>query len=470
VSIIGRKQEIRELEDFYYSGRPEFIIVYGRRRVGKTFLVKEYFKEDFAFYYTGKIGSSKKENLADFDKAMKEYGSDDDTPSKNWSDAFHKLKYLLQKSNSQRKVVFIDEMPWLDTKKSAFLTAFDYFWNSYASSDKDILFIGCGSSTSWITKKIFNNRGGLHNRVTGRIYLSPFTIGECEEFFKSRDIEIDRFKLAECYMIFGGIPYYLGLFNRRLSFEQNVDMLCFSKNAPLKNEYKELYMSLFDNPDHHIAIIEALSGKLSGLTRNEISKAAGIQSNGRYTTVLNELEQNDFITVYANTLKQKNNVYYFLSDPFTLFYLRYMKDNITKDEYYWTGNTDKGSRYAWRGYAFEILCRLHLRQIKKALGISGVSTITTSWCSKDSKPGAQIDMIIRRKDGIINLCEMKYTNQPFIIDKAYSEVLTNKKKVFYMETSSRQTVHLTMITTYGVSKKGYFGTVQSEVTLDDLFD
>ena len=469
MAIIGRKMEIQKLEDYYYSGRPELVIIYGRRRVGKTYLIKEHFQGKFAFYYTGKIGSSKKDNLADFDRAITEYGGEDSTSSKNWSDAFYKLRHLLQKSNGERKVVFIDEMPWLDTKKSGFLSSFDYFWNSFASSNKDIFFIGCGSATSWITKRIFNNRGGLHNRVTGRIYLAPFTIGECEEFFKEYGVEMSRYNLAECYMIFGGVPYYLSLFNRRLSLDQNVDMLCFAKNAPLKNEFVELYMSLFNNPNHHIAIVEALSLKLSGLTRTEISKTEGIQSNGQLTLVLNELEQNDFIDVYLDTSKRKNGAYYFLTDPFTLFYIRYMKDSKAKDEHYWAGNIDDGSRYAWRGYAFELLCRLHLSQIKKALGISGVSTATSSWRSKESKPGAQIDMVIRRKDGITNLCEMKYAKQPFVIDKAYSDILMNKKMVFYMETGSRQAVHLTMVTTYGVAKKSYFGTIQSEVTLDDLF-
>ena len=469
MTIVGRKKEIQALEDYYYSGRPELVIVYGRRRIGKTYLVKEYFQGKFAFYFTGTIGASRKDNLAGFDRAVVEYGGEKGTPSKSWSDAFHNLKNLLQKSPGERKIVFIDEMPWLDSKKSGFLLAFDYFWNSFASANKDILFIGCGSATSWITKRIFNNRGGLHNRVTGRIYLAPFTIGECEEYFKLRGVEMTRYSLAECYMIFGGTPYYLSLFNRGLSLEQNVDRLCFAQNAPLKNEFQELYRSLFHNADHHIAVVEALSLKLSGLTRTDMLATKDLQSNGKLTNVLSELEQSDFISVYRDTTKRKNGAYYFLSDPFTLFYLHYMRDNLTKDEHFWTGNTDEGSRNAWRGYAFELLCRLHLRQINKTLGISGVSTTTSSWRSKESKPGAQIDLVIRRKDGIINLCEMKYTKHPFVIDKAYSGVLENKKMVFYIETGSRQAVHLTMITTYGVAKKGYFGTIQSEVTLDDLF-
>jgi len=469
VAIIGRAEEIHRLESYYDSGRPELVIVYGRRRVGKTFLVKEHFKGEFAFYFTGSIGASGKVNLANFDKAVESYGGEAETPSANWSDAFHKLKSLLGKATGERKVVFIDEMPWLDTKRSDFLPAFDYFWNSYASSNPDLLFIGCGSATSWITKKIFQNRGGLHNRVTGRIYLAPFTIGESEAFLKSRGVEYARYQLAECYMIFGGIPYYLNLFDKGLSLSQNVDKLCFHQNAPLKGEFGELYMSLFNSPHRHIAIVEALSTKYSGLTRNDILKIGGFQSNGHFTEALKELEQSDFIYKSHDLSRSKSGVYYFLIDPFSSFYLRYMKNNISEDEFYWTNNLDSGSHNAWRGFAFEQLCRSHLRQIKKALGIAGVSTTTSSWRSKASKPGAQVDLVIRRKDGVTNLCELKYTKHPYEITESYAKVLDNKKMVFYRETGIKGGVHLTMITTFGLAKKGYFGIVQSEVKLDDLF-
>ena len=469
MAIIGRAEEKQRLEYYYYSGRPELIIVYGRRRVGKTYLVKEHFGGKFAFSFTGSVGASKKVNLANFDKAIVEYGGETKTASKDWSDAFDKLRSLLKLTQGERKVVFIDEMPWLDSRKSDFLMAFDYFWNSWASANPDILFIGCGSATSWITKKIFKNRGGLHNRVTGRIYLSPFTIGECEAFFQVRGVEIDRYQLAECYMIFGGIPYYLNLIERGLSFPQNVDKLCFAKNAELRNEFNELYMSLFSNPERHISVVEALAASNSGSSRNDILKNSGLQSNGHLTTALDELEQSGFIEKYRDTSKRKNGAYYFLKDPFTLFYIRYMKDNVDKDENYWMSNLDEGARNAWRGYAFEQLCRMHLGHIKKALGISGVSTATSSWRSKTSVPGAQIDLVIRRKDGITNLCEIKYTRYPFEISKSYADVLEKKRMAFFMETGINNGVHLTMITTYGLAKKGYFSTVHSEVTLDDLF-
>ena len=468
MDIIGREKEIRELRKYYDSGRPELVVVYGRRRVGKTYLVKEYFENGFAFYFTGEINSSLEANLGNFDKAILEYGGEPSQPSHSWSDAFGKLKTLLKQTSGKRKVVFIDEMPWLDTGRSGFLQAFDYFWNSFAGSDPEILFICCGSATSWITKKLFQNRGGLHNRITGRIYLAPFSLGECELFLKSRNIEATRFQMTESYMIFGGIPFYLDLFDKELSFSQNVDRLCFAERSPLQNEYEELYKSLFGNPNKHMKIVETLSKKKSGMTRNEISEEAKLAPNGHLTEALSELEQCDFIERFVDFTKRKNEAYYFLKDPFTLFYLRYMKNNYSKDEYFWTNYSEDGGHRAWCGYAFELVCRIHVRQMKDRLGILGVSTNTMSWRSKES-PGVQIDLLICRRDGVINLCEMKYQKHPYEIGKNEAAELERKRAAFLSETGAKSAIHTTMVTTYGVAKKGYSGIVQSEITMNDLF-
>ena len=468
VSIVGRRAEIIELEKYYSSGRPELLILYGRRRVGKTYLIREHFQNNFAFYFTGVVGTPNRVNLRNFDIALRKFGGEEKPASRNWFDAFGKLEAMLQRAVGDRKVVFIDEMPWLDTRKSGFLQAFDYFWNSWASANQEILFIGCGSATSWITKRIFRNRGGLHNRVTGRIYLAPFSLGECEEFFISRDVTMTRYQLAECYMIFGGVPYYLDFFDKSLSFSQNVDKICFSAMAPLRNEFEELYMSLFSNPRRHVDIVEALANRTSGLSRNEICKACGYETNGRLTDALSELEQCDFIERYSDFTKKKKGACYYLKDPFTMFYIRFMKDGVTKDEHFWTNYANAGGHLAWKGYAFEQLCRMHIKQIKAKLGILGVSTVTASWRSRESSPGVQIDLLISRRDGIINLCEMKYVNDSYLISRDYAHQLERKKAIFAIETGTRSAVHITMVTTYGLSKKGYFGVVQSEITLDDL--
>ena len=468
-NIVGRKAQMQELRRYYDSNRAELVIIYGRRRVGKTYLIKEFFESNFSFYFTGTVDASNTENLANFDKAIIEFGGGIRSSSKNWGDAFDKLKTLLEGKPESKKVVSFDEMPWLDVRGSGFLTAFDYFWNSWASAVPEMLFIGCGSATSWITKKLFQNRGGLHNRITGRIYLAPFSLGECEEFFRNRSIVMTRYQMAECYMIFGGIPFYLNLFSKEISLSQNIDRLCFADKAPLRHEFEELYKSLFKSPGRHIAIVEALSRKRNGLTRAELSKASKLPPNGHLTETLNELEQCDFIDRYADFTKPKNGMYYYLKDPFTLFFLRYMKTNNSKDEYFWTNYLEDGGHRAWCGYAFEQLCRIHIKQMKQKLGILGVSTKTTSWRSKDSDPGAQIDLLISRRDGLINLCEMKYSKHPHMISKAEALELERKRAVFLSETGARSAIHITMVTTWGLDKRGYSGIAQSEIVLDDLF-
>lgn len=472
MNIIGRKSQKQDLVRYHNSDKPEFIIIYGRRRVGKTYLVKEFFESKFTFYFTGTVDVGRSVNLSNFKKALAEYGDTNLSTVRNWGEAFDRLKALLinKREKNVKQVVFIDEMPWLDTRDSDFLSALDYFWNSWASSIPEILFIGCGSATSWITKKLFQNRGGLHNRITGRIYLAPFSLGECEEFFEYNNIVMTRYQMAESYMIFGGIPFYMNLFLSDISLSQNVDRLCFAEQAPLRYEFEELYRSLFRNPHRHIAIVESLAKKRTGMTRIEISKERKLSANGHLSEALRELEQCDFIEKYNDFTKPKHGSYYYLKDPFTLFYLKYMKNNDSKDEYFWTNYMEDGGYRAWCGYAFEQLCRTHIKQMKGKLGISGVSTESTSWRSKDSTPGVQIDLLIKRRDGVINLCEMKHSKHPYTISKDEASKLERKKAVLIKEVEPKCAIHITMVTTWGLEKKGYSNIVQSEINLGDLFN
>ena len=469
--VVGRIREQAELRKHFVSGKPEFVAIVGRRRVGKTFLVKEMFSQDITFYFSGSIGKrvSNSYQLKQFDKAIEEYGGEALKHSSNWSDAFGKLKLLLKKNHENRQVVFIDELPWLDSPKSDFLPALDYFWNTFASGRTDIMLIICGSSASWIIKNIFENKGGLHNRITGRIWLAPFTLAESEEFFREAGVIMNRYQIAEALMVFGGIPYYLNMFEKGLGLSQNVDRLIYASNAPLRNEFNEVYRSLFRASDRHISIVTALSKTKSGMTRDNIIEAAQIPGGGNLTRTLKELEQCAFIEKYSDFTRSKNGAYYRLIDPFTLFWLRYVVSNHTRDEFYWTNLIDDGGRRAWSGHAFELLCMRHLAQIKHKLGISGISTEVFTWRSKEHKPGAQVDLLISRRDGVINLCEMKYSMHPVTLTHGDDQNLLNKRVAFIAETGTRKAIHITMVTTYGLTDKGYRSTVQSEVTLNDLF-
>jgi predicted AAA+ superfamily ATPase len=468
MALLGRKNEQYILNQLVAAESSDFLVLWGRRRVGKTYLIKEYFKQDFSFYISGIQNSTKEEQLANFASALTFYGKMPYTPAKSWIESFRQLIHMLENSPKRgKKVIFIDELPWFDTARSGFLTGLDFFWNTWASTRKDILLIACGSATSWIINKLLNNRGGLHNRVTRRIHLSPFTLGECEEFFRSRKITFDRKSIIDAYMIFGGIPFYLEMFERGLSVAQNVDNLLYKNNAALKNEFSFLYASLFKNYESHLKIVEVLSTKTKGLTRKEIIAASGISNGGGLTTILEELEQCDFIRTYQGFGKKIKSTLYQLTDFYSLFYFNFLKNNKIKDEHYWTNFMDNPARRAWSGYAFEQVCLAHLPQIKQKLGISGILTNISSWRSNDN--GAQIDLVIERNDRVINLCEIKYAEEEFVIDKKLDENLRNKRAAFRSETKSRKTLYLTMITTYGIAHNAYWNSIQSEVTMENLF-
>jgi len=469
MEIIGRIDESQTLQQYFESDSPEFIAVYGRRRVGKTFLIKQYFKDKFSFYISGIANVTKKEQLENFNKSLALYGKSQYPIAKNWMESFRQLIHLLENNKKPgKKVIFIDELPWFDTPRSGFITGLDYFWNTWASSRPDILLIVCGSATSWIINKLLKNRGGLHNRITHRMLIEPFTLSECEEYFNSKKIVLNRKSIVESYMIFGGIPFYLNMFQKGLSLAQNVDNLCFTKKGELQNEFSILFSSLFKNSEKHELVINALAKKRKGLTRDEIIQSTKLQGGG-LTTILEELEQCSFISSYNAYEKKSKEKLYQLIDFFSLFYINFIKNNRRNEGNFWTNLIGNAKHRSWSGYAFEQVCMQHSEQIRRKLGILGVVTYSAAWRSKKSDPAAQIDLLIDRNDGVINLCEMKYDENEFVIDKKYDENLRNKKSAFIYETKTRKSVHITMLTTFGVKRNEYWNGIQSEVKMNDLF-
>jgi len=469
--MTGRKEEQRILKELSLSGEAEFVVIYGRRRIGKTFLVRETFGEDFFFSYTGVANRNTKQQRAEFAKTLREHGWAPEGGSLyvpgNWFEAFGALRELIIKADiKDRLLIFFDEMPWMDNKKSDFVPAFENFWNGWASGRKNIMLIVCGSAASWITKKIFRNKGGLYNRTTRQIELKPFTLAECREYYNSRGIAMNTQDLIESYMIFGGIPYYLRMIEKRYSLALNVDRICFAESAPLRYEFDRLMDTLFTNPAKYIKVIEALHTKKKGLPREVISNLVDFGNGGNLTRILLELEECGFIRRYKPFGKGKNGALYHLSDPFTAFHLTFMRK--TNSENYWSSYTDNAGHRAWSGYAFEQVCFAHIKQIKEALGISGVHTDISSWQSRGDQKGAQIDLVIERGDRVVNLCEIKFFKGPFEIDRACDLELRGKIEAFRRETKTRNALHLTMITTYGVKPGKYSGLVQSEVNMDEL--
>lgn len=467
--IVGRQKEQKELMEYIASDSSEFIAIYGRRRVGKTFLVRELLGDAFAFYVTGMNNVTMPEQLLNFNLALRKSSGREWTTPANWLLAFDQLVSYLESLPQGKKIIFMDELPWMDTHKSGFVSALEHFWNAWASARRDIKLIVCGSATSWMIDKLINNHGGLHNRLTHSMLLEPFTLQECELYFRSKGISYSRHEIAECYMVMGGIPFYLNQIKKGLSIAQNIDRLFFEKTAVLGNEFDNLYRALFKCSEKYVKIVEALALKGKGLNRLELIKQSGLANNGGLTTMLKELEACGFIRRYEPFGKQKKDTLYQLVDFYTLFYFKFILKNRYKDEHFWSTSQESPTHRAWSGYAFEMLCLCHIRQIKKALGISGVQSLVSSWRSSSSEEGAQIDLVIDRKDQTVNLCEMKYSIAEFMIDKKSDAVLRNKLAAFLAETKTRKSIQLTFVTTYGVKPNAYSSRVQSEVLLEDLF-
>ncbi len=478
MKLVGRKEEIKLLESLYSSGNAEFVAMYGRRRVGKTFLLGELFRSRMTFWHTGLPPYDRdktyllRDQLQAFHYSLEEYGLKGYQCPTSWLEAFHQLTILLkQKDNGSRQVVFIDELPWMDTARSRFIPAFEQFWNGWASRRSNIMLIVCGSATSWMTDNLINNKGGLYNRLTREIKLSPFKLNECEDFLKAKGVAMSRYEITQAYMILGGIPHYFNFFEKGNSLAQSIDKMFFAENAPLRFEYQRLFGSLFTSPNLPMKIVELLATKRQGFSRREILEKVGVQDSGSFSDIMNALQSSDLIVQYKPFGESKRKEKFKLVDNFCLFNLKFA-DAIKKNSaQYWQKNYNSSKLNVWRGFAFEEVCFVHIQQIKKALGFSSVSSTQSGWILQGSEnaSGTQIDMIIERSDNVVNLCEIKYYGKQFLIDKSYDEILRNRLQTLIDRLPGKKTVHLTMITTFGLSPNEYSGQIQSLVTLDDLF-
>ena len=474
--IIGRETEIGIMGDLLKSKSAELLAVYGRRRVGKTFLIYTYFRDQLVFELTGIKNGSLKEQLQLFSLALQKASGSALAlkPPANWIEAFDALaRYLATKNPKTRSVVFLDELPWLDGRKSGFLSAFEHFWNSWANRQPGLLVVVCGSAASWMIRNITQATGGLHNRITQKIVLKPFSLSETDLYLKSRGSKLDHYQVLQIYMAFGGIPHYLKTVGKNNSATQAIDKTCFSKDGLLTEEFENLYSSLFDATDHHITIVRILAANGKGMSRQQLIEASGLPSGGRISKALDELEKSGFI---QQTIPFDKNTYegiYRLIDEFSIFYLKFMDKGKAVSTKSWSALATSQTYPIWCGIAFEAVCFKHVAKIKEGLKIK-VGTEESVWRyvpPKGSKEkGAQIDLIVDRADRIINLCEMKFYTTEFVIDKSYAQRLMQKKEVFIEHVKPKKTIFQTMITTFGVKENDYFDEhIQQSLTMEVLF-
>lgn len=470
--MIGRVKEQEELTHWLYSGRAEFVVVYGRRRVGKTYLINEFFRHRFAFHATGVSNGGMKTQLRMFGHHLAEHGHKAISAPSDWFDAFARLRELLEmdaiarEPASGRAVVFIDEMPWMDTPRSNFRPALEHFWNSWASQRSDILLIACGSASSWLTKNLINDTEGFYGRVTGKINLRPFSLGECESLLAYNNVAYTRPQVIELYEVFGGVPYYMNLLRGELSPGHNVDRLCFAPGAQLEHEFDLLFRSLFKHPEGYQAVIRALAARKDGVSAAQLQKMPGVPGGATFERVVKDLELCGFIARATDFQERKRGARYMLVDFFSRFYLQCVEQRAFDS---WSAHIGTSAYHSWRGNTFELVCMAHADCIKGALGITGVETRMCSWASRESGVGAQIDLVIDRRDGIVDLCEAKFTDAEYAIDKDYSANLARKRDAFRLETGTNKALRTVLVSVNGLKRNKYYHTVQAVVDGDALF-
>lgn len=467
--LIGREKEEEKLREYYDSDRSEFVALYGRRRVGKTFLIRKFFNDKFDFYTTGIIEGSSDLQMEVFYQSLLRYGFKGEKPT-TWLEAFSKLADLLEKKNrgkEGRLVVFIDELPCFDTPRSGFLEALDFFWNSRASWMVNIFFVVCGSATSWMMSKIVNNRAGLHKRATHTMHLRPFTLGQTEKFLNSKKFRWPRIAILQIYMVLGGVPYYLGLLNPKKNVPDNIDSLFFSSTPELENEFPRLFNSLFRNAGDYMEVIRLLSGNRDGYTRTEIVDKLKVADNGHLSTILENLEHCDFIRKYNNGTLRKNGIYQ-LIDFFSLFHYKFGRSKST-DEHFWRNSLGTPEQNIWYGLTFEKVCLCHVPQIVEGLGLERIRHEYFAWRSKNASPSVQIDLVIDRADGIATICEMKYSKEEYTINESEYKKIMRRMEVFGSETRHKGGVQASIVTTYGLHENMYSEISPVAITMDDLF-
>ncbi len=471
MQIIGRKAEKAVLEAALQSPEAEMIAIVGRRRVGKTFLVTQTYSDRIKLELTGIQRATLRQQLGNFTDVLQTHQGPSDTVldvPEDWLSAFRLLRQYAQTQLTDEKIVlFFDELPWLANSHSGFLEALGYFWNSWASR-QNLVIVLCGSAASWIIEKVVKDTGGLHNRITRRLHLEPFSLLETEQFLQARGVHWDRYQIVQYYMIAGGIPHYLKEAEPGKSAMQTIDRVCFSATGLLRDEFSNLYPALFKNSELHVTLVRTLAQKKSGMTRQQLIETLKIPSGGTISTVLEELEQSGFITLSFPFGKRVRDKVWRLTDEYSIFYLQFIEGQVLQKSNNWLNLLDSQAYKSWSGFAFENICLRHVQQIKKTLGIAGVYTEASAFYKKstDAEEGAQIDLVLDRKDRIINLFEIKFYGDAFHFGTAEMAALRHKSGVFMHSTNTKKYLDWVLITTFGIKNQGMLDHV---LTLDDLF-
>ena len=480
-NVIGREAEISTLERLYQSRKSEFVAIYGRRRIGKSYLVSEVYRNKIVFSAVGTYIKDGDKNYETYRKLQLDHfydslilsGLDGNTTEKPtcWREAFLLLRKLLTGIRSRRKVILIDELPWLaGPQSSEMISELGYFWNSWADSQRNIVLVVCGSATSWMLDNVIRDYGGLHGRLTETIKLFPFTLAECQKYYKRNGFRLSQYEMCICYMALGGVPFYLDKLNNSKTITENIDSIFFADDK-IHQEFIDVYAGLYASKERYVDIVKALGGHFYGMTQKEISDTIHLKSGGSLSKLLENLKESGIIRAYPRYGKERVETVYQLIDFFSLFYLRFILGKQAKKGI-WNSIHGTPTFYTWAGDTFELLCIEHLPQIQNALRIASIDR-NYCWNGKSADGmGAQIDLLLESKaERTDYLCEMKFTGSKYAITNNDEEDILNKISAFATSKMHNKThsIQLVMVTTMGIAKGEHASIVNQSVTLDDLF-
>jgi AAA+ ATPase superfamily predicted ATPase len=477
-NVVARDRELKIFHQVEQSRKSECLAVYGRRRIGKTYLIDETFNNHpFYFSFTGTKNSPHKKQIKKFMRKLVRLARKMKVTipkrASDWDEALDILFQVVERAKTdptQKKIIFFDELPWLCSHKSGFLEALDYFWNDNLSKRRDSILIVCGSAAAWMIKQILNEKGGFHNRVTkSPIAMRPFTMKETKEYLHFRQItSLSDKQIVEIYMVTGGVAHYLDQLNPGESATQFINNNFFGTHGELRKEFSRLFKSLFDEYRKHVAVIRALADHPSGYTHHELLTALQLPSGGTFSEVLEELQESHFIQFNPKLGNKKKEGVYRLIDEYTLFYLKWVEPlgKNHRDNTYWNSQFGKRGYFTWLGHAFENVCFKHSEQIKADLGISGITANVFGYRGK-----TQMDMLIDRKDDTINLCEMKYTGSVFKLTAKEAKNIQDRKDELLSLVKTGTSVIVTLVTPLPVSNTvaHYTGLIDGQVNLDAFF-
>lgn len=482
--VIGRAKEKAELKTVLESKKSEFLGIYGRRRIGKTFLIREYFKNmkgvQFLSFQGQKDVDTKTQIDTFYHELEKQFKINYQLKrARDWQGAFHDFDKFIEKHTLENKkdviVLFLDELPWFCNSKAGFLPALDYYWNQRWSANAKMKLIVCGSAASWMIKNVVNAKGGLHNRLTKKMYIAPFQFVEVKEFSKTNKLNFTDTQLLQIYMVLGGVPFYWSLLKKTTPISKQIDDLLFGKNAILKNELQNIFRSLFDNSELHLRIVKILSAAKSGIERNTLLNKCQIKSGGQASQYLDNLIHSGFIESFHLFGNKKKLTLFRLIDSFSYFDSYWSKQSLGLVAF-WQNKIQTPKLNTWAGYAFENFCLQHINQIIKALEIDRQVEAIHSWHSIDQnkkgdieEKGAQIDLIIERMDGVLHVIEIKYSQNEFVLKKEDAKNILNKVDRFKEKTQYRGQIKINLVTPIGL-KKGLWNdeVFDKTITLKDL--